>query len=87
MQEKVRSSGRSRPRRITRSFDSRRKGARIRIGAPRPALSARSMARKKAGLPSGNGLASRMPEIRIGIRRSAQKVAAFEKSAMFRPGM
>jgi len=44
------------------------------------------MARRKATLPSGNGLALRIPEIRTGIRRKAQKVAAFEKSAMLRPG-
>jgi len=45
------------------------------------------MARRNSGRPSGKGLALRMPEIRTGIPRSAQKVAVFEKSAMFRPGM
>jgi len=45
------------------------------------------MARRKRGEPSGNGLALRMPETRAGIPSRAQKVAAFENSAMLRPGM
>jgi len=59
----------------------------MRKGALRPVASARSMARRKRGEPSGNGLALRIPETRAGIPSRAQKVAAFEKSAMLRPGM
>jgi len=71
---------------MMRSLVNRRNGVRMRSGLPSPRDSAFSMARKKAGVPSGKGLALRMPERRWGIRRSAQKVAALEKRAMFRPG-
>jgi hypothetical protein len=87
MHEKVRWSGRSRPIPTTRSLEMRRNGVAIRKRAPRPRARARSMARRNAGLPSGNGLAFRIPDTRTGMPRRAQKVAALANREMFRPGM
>jgi hypothetical protein len=44
------------------------------------------MVLRKQGVPSGKGLALRMPVRRTGMPRSAQKMADFENRAMLRPG-
>jgi hypothetical protein len=59
----------------------------MRSGQARPCASDRSIDLKKDGVPSGKGLALRIPDIKRGMRRRAQKVAAFPSRAMFRPGM
>jgi len=58
----------------------------MRIGASRPALRARWMERRKAGVASGYGLPLRTPETIVGMPCRAQKVAPLANKVMFRPG-